>query len=162
MTGQMHDQFLFKGETYNYVSSTPSKIFDPNDLEITTYSSNTACWRGFLLFFTIKDKKLILQAILLNTKEEPPIIKGVTPKKKISWFDYNYDELNYEPGFSGEIIIAKDFIKELYVHGGYQAGTSYETVFKLGFEKDQLIKIEDISSMMKKMRIKPQTNPNKI
>lgn len=159
MTGQMHNHLHFRGQDFLITSVYPKDLFSPETLGITTYSRNTACWCGYLLYFGIKDEELVLQNIILNTKDSPPKINGVSPTKEFPMFDYTYPSVNYKIEFSGEIEIGTDFINELYVHGGFQPSSSYKTVFKLEIKNDLVVNVEDLSSLMEKKRNNPEHEP---
>ena len=106
------------------------------------------CWRGYSVDYEIKEKELLL--------------KSLNKQSCYNWFSrFGEDfaskkEIPKEEGikvsFNGEIVIAKDFIEELYVHMGFQKPSSFKTVWVLSFTEGLLENAVDISSIMEKKR----------
>ncbi len=153
MTGQMSDTLKYNDEEYVIAGIKGDMLFDPISAGITPYSSCTACWRGFTLYYEVLNDRLILQGILINIKDTPVPINEKSPiDGKDYFFDYLYENLEYTSDFSGKLLIAKDFIQELYVHMGFQAPTSYQTVIELTIEEGKIISTEDFSEKMEYWR----------
>lgn len=153
MTGQLSDVFIFRGEEYSLVSVKGKKLFNPEDYKIKPVEAGSSCWRGYQAYYQIKNNKLILNQLLINMEGKSVQINN--KKAEISEyriFDYNYPELDLAMNFTGSIRIAKDFIRDLYVHSGFQKESSYETVFELDFKKGKVKKEKDISQLMANLR----------
>jgi hypothetical protein len=95
-------------------------------------------------------KKMIIPKIDGN---KPQIVKtnGLVLEFE-EYRDLIYKNLNLHILFSGAVLLKKDFIKERYVHMGYQSPTSYEKVVKLEFKNGVCISSEDLSEEMAKDR----------
>jgi len=63
-----------------------------------------------------------------------------------------YENINLPVTFSGILRLASGFVKNLYVHMGFQKPSSYETVVDLSFEAGQLYTIVDRSAEMARIR----------
>ena len=162
MTGQLSNIFLFKGDVYNIAGIEGKGLFVPEDYEIETIPGGTNCWRGFQALYQIKNNKLVLDQLQINVKEDPKQINNQKAKKnKSSSFMYNYNKLDLVMNFTGSVRIAKDFIRELYVHMGHQKTSSYKTVFELHFKKGKLKKEKDISKEMAELRELYSIQPTK-
>ena len=56
-----------------------------------------------------------------------------------------YKNINVSTLFTGQIRLAKDFIREFYVHMGFQKPSAFKTVIDLKFENGQIVEINDKS-----------------
>ncbi|MCE7748382.1 MAG: hypothetical protein GPJ51_08285 [Candidatus Heimdallarchaeota archaeon] len=153
MTGQIADSFLFNTEVYSLSGISEGELFSPFDYGLFPRAATTACWRGHVLYFTVAGGYLTLVDMEVNAEEEPEI-NGVKPIIREQSLRLHYQDLNIKLDFSGKIIIAKDFIREMYVHMGFQRSTAYKTVVELEFEKGKFVSEKDLSSKMKKKRRK--------
>ncbi len=153
MTGQINDSFLYKGEVYSLSGYTKGEPFSPLDYGFLPNAATTACWRGFVLCYTIEDEDLILVNMEINNEEELEL-NGIKPKIREDSLRLHYQYVNLKLEYSGKILIAKDFIQSMYVHMGFQRASSYETVLELKFKKGKLVSEKDLSSTMKKRRKK--------
>ncbi len=153
MTGQISDSFLYKGEVYSVSGISKGELFSPLDYGLVPRSPHTACWRGYVLYFTITNDYLTLVDMEVNDEQEIEInaVKPVVRKESLR---LHYQDLNLKLDFSGKIIIAKDFIDSMYIHMGFQRTSAYETVFELKFENGKFISEKDLSPKMKKKREK--------
>ncbi|MHA1203298.1 MAG: hypothetical protein ACTSQ4_12370 [Candidatus Heimdallarchaeaceae archaeon] len=151
MTGQISDSLLYNGEEYFIVGIDGNELFDPLSFDIETIPASTACWRGFQAFYSINEEVLVLQNLFISMKEKKEI-KGKKPSKGESYFRYHFRELNLKMKFTGTILIARDFISEMYIHMGFQRPMSYENVLELYFTKGKLIKEKNLSKKMEELR----------
>jgi hypothetical protein len=62
--------------------------------------------------------------------------------------------------YTGSILITKNFIRDRYVHMGFQSPFSYETVIQLTFKDGKLVSSKNISDIAKSIR-KKKINLNK-
>ncbi len=162
MTGQVADAFLYQDEGYSIVGINGGSLFEPLAYNIETIAASTACWRGFQAFYTLLDNKLMLKELFLNSKKEE-IINEQKPKNVKSMFRFRYPKLNLEINFTGKLLIARDFISELYVHMGFQSPESFKTVLEFIFEEGVLTEVIDLSEQMEKLRendYEQRTKPN--
>ena len=151
MTGQISDSFMYENEEYNIAGITGGELFHPFDFGIETRAASTACWRGFQAFYTILNDKLVLHTLFINMKEKKKI-SDIEPKKGEGFFEYSFPEINIQLDFTGKILLARDFIDEMYVHMGFQRPMSYRKVIELHFEEGSIIKVNDLSRKMEEMR----------
>lgn len=75
-----------------------------------------------------------------------------TRKDLYSFFEFIYDEIGLEIDFTGRILIAQDFIRELYVHAGFHPAWKFETVLELIFWKGRLLVTHDVSGRISSLR----------
>jgi len=167
MTGQMSDEFILNGETFSLVSLKGQGLFKPEDFGINSYSSCTACWRGYIMRYIITKDQLTLDRMQVNV-DKPPKINGIKPQHGDRLFKYYYKNLKLKTTFTGKILLAKDFIQSMYVHMGFQRPMAFETVIEMHVENGEIILLKDLSKQMEEQRKKnlfkgaqPQSNSEK-
>jgi len=162
MTGQVPDSLIYNNSSYSIVGLKGEGLPSPLDFGLWPVSPNTANWRGFIMTFIIVEEHLNLHEMnvtVKDTKEKPPIINDVKPKtEKEGLIHLTYTNLKFKTQFTGNILIAKDFIDSMYVHMGFQSPISFETVIELEFEEGSLLKVRNLSKIMKKWRDKDKSD----
>jgi hypothetical protein len=156
MTGQIPDLVEYNGIEYTLVGYKGKKLFSPLDYDMKPKMSSTACRRGFVVKYSCNNDSLIVEKLEINVEEAREIngVKGIRIKGEPYGFQYCYENLNLEIPFSGKLLIATDFIKEMYKHMGFQQAMAFKKVFELNFKEGKLISTKDISSEMEKKRKK--------
>ena len=147
------------------------QIFDPALLDLKPAGTCTACWRGYQAVFAISGLCLVLDTLhvnLLKAKEkgyepqEGPIINGVKRSgrsDKHDWFNNHYEGLNYHLEYTGGLLLADGFIRELYVHMGFHPAWKYESVIELIFDSGTLQQEFDRSEQMAEIRQRFKARP---
>lgn len=151
MTGQIGDSVLFEGNRHEIAAIEGKGLFDPHQYEMATYSTCTACWRGFVVEYLCTNTQLLLKRLDINTRN-PIILNGVSPGPGGHYCHYSYDDVNLPVPFTGKLLIAKDFIHSRYVHMGFQAPESYECVKELQIENGLVVGITDKPEEMRDRR----------
>jgi hypothetical protein len=168
MTAQINDRFNYKGKSYRISAiQYPEKFFNIKKLKIKHQWINTACRRGYVAEFSIYENNLALTTLMTNVhrKTKPIAINGIMPRididndKDYEFREWDYQNINLKLNYSGSIIITDGFIRERYVHMGFQSPFSYEVVIELSFKDGVLIKSNDMSQIAKQMR---ETQTSKI
>lgn len=164
MTAQMNDGFRHCGTEYSLAGISEGKLFDPSIFSLKPAMASTACWRGYRAIFAVRDSRLVLETLHVNLLEgerkelrkvQGPTINGVKPtgsKKEFEFFNNHYEGLNYHFEYSGGLLIADGFIRDLYVHMGFHPPWKYETVIELIFENGILSNEVDRSERMAELR----------
>ncbi len=153
MTAQIPDEFTYKGEKLSLVGIKGRGLYTPEDFGIISYFTCTACWRGYVMKYSFNKDRLILNGILVNAKN-PTKINGVEPQPQPnnSIFEYCYENLNFKTEFTGNVLLAKDFIQNMYVHMGFQRPMTYRTVIEIQLEKGCIKLTRDLSQKMEEAR----------
>ncbi|KKN49777.1 hypothetical protein LCGC14_0639230 [marine sediment metagenome] len=151
MTGQMSDEFILNGELFSLVSLKGQGLFRPEDFGIISYSSCTACWRGYIMRYIIIKDQLFLDEMQVNV-DKPPKINGIKPQQGDRLFKYYYKNLKLKTTFTGKILLAKDFIQSMYVHMGFQRPMAFETVIEIHVENGEIVSAKDLSKQMEEHR----------
>jgi len=158
MTAQVSDEVLFEGAVYQLTGIDGEGLFDPTDHGLEPQPSCTACWRGHVCYYEVRDGRLLLSAVDISLKPlegsapPPRPLYGVAPVDGVSFFDARYEDLAAAVPFSGGLLIARDFIEALYVHMGFHPAWKYRDVRELVFEDGRLTSVKDVSAEMEAFR----------
>ena len=72
MTAQIGDSICYAGQYYNLVGVSPDhpsdELFDQERFGIRTFSNCTACWRGFVATYGLRENRLILEELKINVR----------------------------------------------------------------------------------------------
>jgi hypothetical protein len=157
VTAQAPDTMLFDDREYSITGVSGDGLFDPAIFVTELYPSNTACWRGYVAHYVVREGRLILDRLEASLAPDAtgPEINGVkpsTPTIPFLFLSHVYDHLELKMDFSGKLVIGTDFIRELYVHMGWQPSWKYRTVLQLEFKRGELTLAKDLSDAMEKER----------
>jgi hypothetical protein len=155
MTAQIPDTFLYHGEEYELVALDGEGLIIPQDYGMKPDELHTACYRGFYSIYEITNDGLFLTEMVIGEVEEGyKSIQGIMPTlpSKDSYDYPTYKGLRLLTPFTGRIRLGKDFIKDLYIHMGYQKASAYETLLEFTFEAGKLVSTQDKSAENAKNR----------
>jgi hypothetical protein len=174
MTAQIPDKILINEKSLSIVGVNGGELFTPQSVGITPIPIMTACWRGYICQYKIRDGKLILDQLQVSLglddtsgKERKfvpqmgPVINGVNPTDKHPAFSNIYEGLNLEIDFTGGILAGEGFIQTLYVHMGFHPAWKYQTVFELIFDHGNVKELRDVSVQIEQLRSKMTELPLK-
>jgi len=175
MSQQVEDKFIYNGKEYILIAlESPKKFLDFKKFRLNPIEMSTACWRGFVITFAIKDNQLIVDQILTNNQTYtrshkrktiviheingvlPEIIepKGLIEGHK-EYRILHYNNLNYTLDYTGIIIIVRNFINK-YISGPYAflsiSPFCYKEILKLTFVEGTLTNTNNLSNYGKKIR----------
>jgi hypothetical protein len=156
MTGQIPDLVEYNGIEYTLVGYKGKKLFSPVDFDMKPKMTSTACRRGFAVKYSCNNDLLIVEKLEINVDETKEVngVKGTTNTEEPIRFQYYYENLKLEIPYSGKMLIATDFINEMYEHMGFPRAIAFKKVLELKFKEGKLISTEDKSSENKKQRKK--------
>jgi len=165
MTGQIPDQFRYEGEAYDLVGINGEPLYEPQDFGITPQMASTACWRGYQMFYDCKNGQLILDHMHVRTRDSL-VVNGISPKEignpdEMTFFNTFYESLGLKTKFTGTLLLAKDFISEMYVHMGFQSPDSFKTVLEIHVKEGNIIEVRDLSDKMEERRKLGRITPNR-
>lgn len=158
MTAQIGDRFTFRGNDYSIVAISTPIEFNPIQFGITPSSIFTACWAGYWCEYTISEEGIILKNLYINSRDgNYPAINGVEAEEdKRESFQYMghhlYKNVGIPVKYTGKILVGKDFLREYYIHMGYQRAWAYQTLVEFIFEDGILLDMVDHSSMAENLR----------
>ncbi len=166
MTAQIQDAFLYNGQSYALAGISEGELFDVTSLGLHPSMASTACWRGYQAIFGLDGGRLVVEALHVNliarddatgkaTREEGPVIRGVRPtgaKERFDFFNNHYEALLHPLEYTGGLLLADGFIRDLYVHMGFHPAWKYERVVELVFDEGRLAAEHDRSAQMAEIR----------
>jgi hypothetical protein len=163
MTAQTQDTIHYRENTYALVGVKGSPLFEPVVYGLLPRVCTTALWRGFHCLYEILDSQLYLKQLSICLDTEPSILLGNAPVKSNDpqGFDAIYKELGLKISFSGGLLLAKDFIQELYVHMGFHPAWKYREVHELIFDRGDLTAEHDRTKAIADMRNRIDPKPYK-
>jgi hypothetical protein len=146
MTGQIHDRVIYEGIEYDLISVNGEGLFEPSTYGMFPKMLHTACWRGFYCTYTIEQLDLFLTSLTIRTNDEQyPPIDGKSPSDD-GYRTMRYINLRLPMLFRGKLLLGADFIRERYVHMGFQAPEAYQKVVEATFLAGKLISMQDCST----------------
>jgi hypothetical protein len=157
MTAQFPDQVQYNDHSYSIAGQNGEPPFAPEKFNLKPVGTCTACWRGYVCHYVIRDNVLYLDQLYLSTMGHPQILLNVVPQQdpeKIKIFDAYYEGITYKTHFTGGLLLGDDFINELYVHMGFHPAWKFRNVYELIFEDGHLIQEHDRSEAMLTLRKK--------
>ena len=153
MTAQISDTFLFQEQKFSLVGVNGGNLFHPAAFGMQPLPRMTSCWRGFVCTYKTLENALFLDTLQINLGQEGPQINHLRPVfSNAGTFDNIYQDLNLQIDFTGGMLVADGFIRELYVHMGFHPAWKYETVFELVFSHGTLLETKDVSERMAELR----------
>ena len=155
MTAQFSDQVRYRGKGYSLAGRNGPGLFDPTAHGLEPVGTCSACWRGYVCAYAVQDRKLLLDALAVCLDGPARPLFGVAPKpdkRGIRLFDAVYEGLAHPLPYSGGLLIAADFIEELYVHMGFHPAWKYREVHELVFRDGELVQEADRSEQIAEFR----------
>lgn len=122
MTAQFSDRVKYRGKSYSIAGKNGTGLFDPPAHGLTPVGKCSACWRGFVCSYAVEDGMLLLDSLAVCLDDPAPDLFDVSPtpyEGEIRLFDAVYDNLDHCVPYTGGLLLAADFIEELYVHMGF-------------------------------------------
>ncbi|MBA4312044.1 MAG: hypothetical protein C0417_05390 [Chlorobiaceae bacterium] len=151
MTAQMADRFLCNNDQYSLIGIKGGGLCTPKSFGMESEMMSTACYRGFHALYELTEKELILREFTLNEPNNNYVPIGDV-KPIITEYYGTYEKLNVIVDFTGKIRLAKDFLREFYIHMGYQKASAYETIYDITIEHGRVLVINNRSEEMKQKR----------
>ncbi len=166
MTGQVSDSIIINGEEYRIAGVKGEGLFNPFNLGLRPVSPNTACRRGHISCYEIRERWLLLQNLMIwlaspeagdaIVSKWPPLINGIKPlsytNRPRAVKDFVYNDLRLGVKYSGGILAATGFLSDLYVHMGFHPAWKYEKVIELFIDNGRVTMTRDVSDRMTQLR----------
>ena len=151
MTAQIPDTFIFQGYQYSLIEITGNNLASLNKFGMEPKVIDTSCYRGYYATYELKENALYLKELTVREKNKHyPPIDGIKPIK--DGCKASYSNLCIAVYFSGKILLAKDFIHELYIHMGYQRPIAFKKVLDITLQDGKIVNIKDRSKEIKIIR----------
>ncbi len=171
MTAQVQDSLHYLGEQHALAAFSDAEPFSPIEAGYRPVMANTACWRGYVCSYEVKDGLLYLRELWVNhqpgdapitRRQQPPDLNGVSAvRDENSWLgEWHFCDVGLPLAYTGGLLVGRDFIRGLYVHMGFHPAWKYEHVHELLFEHGRLIETRDVSPEMARLRTHMQNGLN--
>lgn len=161
MTGQIPDTYRYKGRNYSIIALTNPIDFRPEEYGFTPVAPHTACWRGYFCLYDITDEQLFLNKLWICNGDNPyPELDGVFPVLDKRESMMVYKDLQHKIDYTGRIVVGSGFLREYYVHMGYQWAWAYRNVYELVFEHGKVIQKINHSKIVEGIRKKIAEDPH--
>lgn len=174
MTAQFGDIYRYQDKNYSMVSTSNDIPFKPQKYGLRPHSACTACWRGYWCEYEIVDDKLVLKALYINNNHDKyPPLNGVevSPQEfeeamcylpgKDSYeirstpahFGHRvYRDVDLPVPYTGDVLLGRGFLKEFYIHRGFQMSWAFKELIKLVFIDGELQECKDLSHLAEARR----------
>ncbi len=165
MTAQFPDTFCLDGQVFDLVTIHGAPLFSPAEYGLFPIPRITACWRGYVCQYGLREERLVLEKLSLNLPDDAarPPIGGIVPepfdRAAPRLFSTVYENLGLPVPFSGSLWIARGFIPELYVHMGFAPAWKYTQVRSLQFLDGRCTAQQDESQAMEAVRRQKAAQP---
>lgn len=154
MTAQVPDYVGYGGVDHELVGVEGVGLFDLSAYGLDLEATSSANWRGYVAHYEIRKNTLCLtelssvgvRSVMDGTASlsDCPLIEGVAPIRDT--LGLAYQNLDLSVGFSGGLLIARDFIHDLYVHMGFHPAWKYVDVKELILDQGELLRVHDRST----------------
>lgn len=158
MTAQVSDRIDVDGATYALCGISGTGLFDPVDHGVLPRPISTACWRGFVCHYAVRDGMLRLAELHLGLGAEvdgaqvgvgTPLL-GAPAAEVNREYVFRWDALDV--AFTGTLLAGDRFVASTYVHMGFTPAWKFERVLRLEVDGGRVTRIEDLSEQMARTR----------
>jgi hypothetical protein len=172
MTAQVSDIVSYGGSQLHLAAYSNGEPFDPVKYGYKPVMASTACWRGYLCEYKIENQQLYLDKLHINHQESDTPFSQAKPPPKLNGSDASiakrshigrwlFENVGLAIDYTGGLVVAQGFIRDLYVHMGFHPAWKYEEVYELIFEKGKFKEGIDLSSKMTDIRQKIESEDKK-
>ena len=163
MTAQVSDVVKYRDEEMLLAAFSDGEPFSPAQYGYRPMMASTACYRGYVCEYEVAESRLLLSKLNVHHQDtdapasvlvKPPKLNGVEAKiSEASFFGrWVFKGTNLPISYTGGLIVARGFIRSLYVHMGFHPAWKYEEVHELVFESGRLASEEDLSARIAELR----------
>lgn len=147
MSSQMTDPFKWNRKEYVFIgASDVYSLFDPEKYGLKPEAPHTACWKGFVIHFSVKNDQLYVDKLEVYCDNGIyPVINDVKPKDRTRFSGfYVYNGLKMPLKYTGSIIIGKH-LKERFQNSAFTGPYSYDITYQLEFTEGILSDYKETS-----------------
>lgn len=154
MTAQINDLVTHAGADWSLAGENGGDLFDPSIHGLRVRMASTACWRGFVCRYELRDGALYLDRLSVALEGDAPALLGKAPQKPRIPFGFTatYEDIGRRVPFTGGLLLARDLLRELYVHMGFHPAWKYAHVLEVELEAGSVSRVTDCSKPMADIR----------
>ena len=134
MSQQMADPFVWDNKEYVFIGADDVyTLFDTSTFGLKPTAPHTACWKGFVIHFLLKNNQLYISKLEVYCEDNNyPSINNIDAYKEENESFYMYDSLNLPLTYTGNIVIGTKLL-DRYVGRAFTGAHSYENTYDLHF-----------------------------
>jgi hypothetical protein len=149
MSEQIRDPFMWDdmpdSELVFISAENIYSLFDPEKYGLQPSMVHTACYKGFIVYFALKNNQLYIDQLEVYCKNRIyPLINGIRSKRQLHNTMRVYKNLNLALNYSGTVIIGTDF-DEYYSDRAFTGAHCYHETYELYFSNGKLIDYRETS-----------------
>jgi hypothetical protein len=166
MTAQVSDLFEHVGLEWSLSAiGGDGGLFDPKQHGFSPVGMSSACWRGYVCTYAVRERRLVLDRLSISNgrfegrqfhRLEAPALNGRSPTRPSGSNDFGfrqeYRAIDLPIGFTGGLLIARDFIRDLYVHMGFHPAWKFRSVAEVLVDGGTVTAVIDASERMAEIR----------
>lgn len=146
MSEQMKDSFKWNKKEYVFIAAdNVYELFDPKKYGLVPESPHSACWKGFIICFSVRNDQLYIDRLDIKCKDDQyPLINGVNARRNLIYkkFFHSYNKLRMPVKYTGKITIGRK-LDEYYKEREFIGPYAYNQTYELEFQKGVLISAID-------------------
>lgn len=148
MSEQMMDPFKWNKKEYVFLAArNVYALFDPEKYGLEPDAPHTACYKGFIVHFSVRKNQLYLDKLEVNCDNGIyPVINGVKAKKKWHGDFRIYHKLKMPLMYTGTIIIGQHF-NEHFEERAFIGPHCYDITYELEFKEGMLLNYKETSGI---------------
>ena len=138
MSHQMTDPFYWEQEAWVFLGAEDVyALFDPERYGLQPTAPCTACWKGFIVQFSIQEGQLFLDRVAAHCENGVyPPINGVTPVADGMFHEYR--DIRLPLAYSGTIVVGRH-LDPMYSYSAFTGPYAYETTYELTIRDGKLV-----------------------
>lgn len=146
MSQQMTDPFIWNDEKWIFLGADDVySLFDPQKYGLVPSPLTTACWKGFVIQFSVRHNELFLDRLDVHCENNVyPEIAGILPIVTDNTRFHRYENIQQKLDYSGTITIGQKYL-ERYLGRSFTGPHMYEKVHELVFKNGVLQSYSDTS-----------------
>ncbi|WP_438031919.1 hypothetical protein [Sorangium sp. So ce204] len=154
MTAQIGDDVAYAGADWSLAGVNGGELFDPASYGLRVRPASTACWRGFVCRYGLRHNTLYLDGLDVALEGEAPPLLDKMPQEPTTPLGFTavYEGIGLHVPFSGGLLLARDFLLDLYVHMGFHPAWKYAHVLEVELEAGRISRVTDCSKPMADIR----------
>jgi hypothetical protein len=162
MTAQINDTCFHRKIHFDLAGISGDGLFEPSRVGLKPVAICSACWRGYVAHYSIIGEALFLTRLCVYLSEDDAALArtgkgleifGVMPVAQTKrGANFLYRGLRVPILFSGGLLLADEFIPELYIHMGFHPAWKYKNVREVVFDSGMLAQDDDRSSEVAQVR----------
>ena len=142
MTAQIGDTVIYQGKAWDLAELSGEGLFDPAAWGLPLVPMTSACWRGHVCRYEVKDGALYLAGLRL-----------ALGRAGTNLGTFEAAELTQAPlPFTGRLILARQPVARLQGNMGFPPAWTYRRVRELRFRRGRLAGEQDVSANMAAVR----------